>query len=69
VKGYIPILSVMYRNIEEIYFDETLEYNEDWDFWIRLLNDKNFFYIDKITNLFYHNKTNDDYKIILYYKI
>lgn len=62
VKGYIPILSVMYRNIEEIYFDETLEYNEDWDFWIRLLNDKNFFYIDKITNLFYHNKTNDDYK-------
>lgn len=62
VKGYIPILSAMFKNTKDIYFDENLYHNEDWDFWIRLLYNKDFFYINKITNRFYHNKTDKDYR-------
>ncbi|GIW21541.1 MAG: glycosyl transferase [Candidatus Sericytochromatia bacterium] len=62
VKGYIPILSVMFRKLNNIFFDENLYHNEDWDFWIRLFENKNIFYINQITNRFYHNKTEKDYK-------
>ncbi|MEK7432183.1 MAG: glycosyltransferase family 2 protein [Cyanobacteriota bacterium] len=93
IKGYIPILSVVFekkclenileqKHIENkqetkaplfktidyyknekpflfdynILFDEFLESNEDWDFWLKLAKKFEFYPIDKITSEFFFDK-------------
>lgn len=62
VIGYIPILSVLHHRdcIEKVgYFDESLESNEDWDFWLRMGKEYNFLSINNITNEFFYNNNKD----------
>ena len=59
IKGYIPILSVIFEKKcleKNILFDEFLESNEDWDFWLKLAQQFEFYPIDKITSEFFFDK-------------
>jgi len=39
-ENIFPINSLLFRNSEVTYFDENLNYNEDWLFWMDNLDDK-----------------------------
>jgi glycosyltransferase involved in cell wall biosynthesis len=57
VIGSIPLLSVVHHKsciAETGYFDETLESNEDWDFWIRMAGKFEFGVINEITSEFFY---------------
>jgi tetratricopeptide (TPR) repeat protein len=57
VIGSIPLLSVVHYKsciAETGYFDETLESNEDWDFWIRMAGKFEFGVINEITSEFFY---------------
>lgn len=53
--NYIPIQSILFRR--ELYeelggFDETLDYLEDWDLWVRYSTKTDFIFVDKVTSLY-----------------
>lgn len=54
-QNYLPIQCVMFRKElvrDKIYFDESMDALEDWDFWTRLALENDFFYVDKTTSLY-----------------
>ncbi|HHV10254.1 MAG TPA: glycosyltransferase [Clostridiales bacterium] len=55
-KNYLPIQSVIFhRSLFEQYggFDESLDYMEDWDMWVRYSSVCDFFFVPQITSIYY----------------
>lgn len=60
-ENYVPIMSVLFHSkvVEKTgLFDEKLELFEDWEFWIRVSREFDFYHLDKITAeyRFYHSR-------------
>ncbi|MCM3208244.1 glycosyltransferase family 2 protein [Paenibacillus illinoisensis] len=54
-QNYLPIQCVMFNKElvrDKIYFDEHMDALEDWDFWVRLSLENDFFFVDKTTSLY-----------------
>jgi len=54
-RNFIPIQSVLFhRRLYERHggFDESMDYLEDWDLWLRYSRQNDFLYIEKTTSLF-----------------
>ncbi len=52
IANYIPMLNVLFKRdliSRAGSFDEQLEAHEDWDLWLRLSRESDFFHINKIT--------------------
>lgn len=53
--NYIPIQTIMFEKsvyLEEGGFDETIDFLEDWDLWVRYAVKNDFFYVNKITSMY-----------------
>jgi len=51
IDNYIPINAVLFKRwvIDQgSYFDEALEVCEDWDFWLQLIEEGDFHFVDKV---------------------
>ncbi|MFE4712012.1 glycosyltransferase family 2 protein [Paenibacillus sp. NPDC056722] len=54
-QNYLPIQCVMFSKElvrDKIYFDEKMDALEDWDFWMRLALENDFYFVDKTTSLY-----------------
>lgn len=54
-KNMFPIQSVLFRRSDDkrIYFNTSLKFLEDWDFWLRLSDLGKFLYVDDTTSEFF----------------
>lgn len=56
VRNYIPIHAALFRRSlldAELCFDETLDFYEDWDFWLQLLRRTAFLHVPGISACYY----------------
>lgn len=55
LQNYLPMHAVLFERARvgpELRFDETLEFYEDWDFWVQLSLQTDFAHVDRITAIY-----------------